>query len=64
LLHLVAGCISAVLIWCVFLLHRRSRRFPERPASSFRLAVEALAIVVVALTAHLGGFLSGVNLPS
>ena len=30
---------------------------------SYRLAVEFLAVGLVALTGHLGGFLSGVNLP-
>jgi len=30
----------------------------------FRLAVEALAVAIVGLTAHIGGFLSGVNGPS
>jgi len=30
---------------------------------SYRLAIELLAVAVVAVTGHLGGFLSGVNLP-
>lgn len=64
LLHLVLGCTSAVLIWCAFWLHRRTRYFVNQPPPASRLAFEALAIAVVALTAHLGGFLSGVNLAS
>lgn len=64
LMHLTLGCASAVLIWLVFLLHRAARRSPEPSASNLRLVVEALAVLVIALTAHLGGFLSGVNLPS
>jgi hypothetical protein len=30
---------------------------------SYRLAVELLAVAAVAVTGHLGGFLSGVNGP-
>jgi len=30
---------------------------------NYRLVVEALAVVLVGLTGHLGGFLSGVNGP-
>jgi hypothetical protein len=30
---------------------------------SYRLVLEVLVVGVVALTGHLGGFLSGVNLP-
>ena len=29
LMHLTLGCVSAVLIWLVFLLHRAARRSPE-----------------------------------
>jgi hypothetical protein len=51
-----------MMIWLVWWVHFRARR---RTASlpSYRLAVEVLAIAVVAVTGHLGGFLSGVNLP-
>jgi len=30
LMHLTLGCMSSVLIWLVFWIHRRVRRFPER----------------------------------
>lgn len=63
LLHLVFGCISSVLIWLVFGIHRRARRLPDRSLPNYRLVVEALAVVLVGLTGHLGGFLSGVNGP-
>jgi len=62
LLHLVLGLTSAVLIWVVWWLHFRGRK-PERALPLYRLPLEALAAAVVALTAHLGGFLSGVNAP-
>jgi uncharacterized membrane protein len=64
LMHLILGCASSVLIWLVFWIHRRSRRIPERPLPMYRLPIEAVAVLIVALTGHLGGFLSGVNGPS
>jgi uncharacterized membrane protein len=64
LMHLTLGCTSTVLIWVVFCIHRRVRRFPERSLPSYRLPIEALAVLIVGLTGHLGGFLSGVNGPS
>ena len=61
LLHLILGCTSAVLIWLVFLLHRRARNTGSESLWRLRLPLETLGVCVVALTAHLGGFLSGVN---
>lgn len=60
LLHLVLGLTSTVLIWLVWWVHFRSRK-PERALPVYRLPLEIVAAGVVALTAHLGGFLSGVN---
>ncbi|HEY7402503.1 MAG TPA: DUF2231 domain-containing protein [Candidatus Angelobacter sp.] len=62
LFHLVFGLSSSVLIWLTWLLHYRGRK-PGREPSQYRFVLEGIAIVVVALTAHLGGFLSGVNAP-
>jgi uncharacterized membrane protein len=64
LMHLTLGCVSAVLIWLTLWIHHRARRLPDRPMPVYRLPVETLAVLVVGLTGHLGGFLSGVNLPS
>ena len=61
LMHLVLGCISSVLIWLVFWIHWRVRQRPERSLPKYRLPIEALAVFIVGLTGHLGGFLSGVN---
>jgi uncharacterized membrane protein len=62
LLHLVMACVSTVMIWLVWWVHFRARqRSVYLPG--YRLAVELLAVGFVALTGHLGGFLSGVNLP-
>jgi uncharacterized membrane protein len=63
LMHLVLGCISAVVIWVVFLIHLRARRDPEKSLPTYRLSLEAIAVLLVVVTAHLGGFLSGVNGP-
>lgn len=62
LLHLVMACVSSVMIWLVWWLHFRTRR-REGVLPSYRLPIELLGVVVIALTGHLGGFLSGVNGP-
>jgi uncharacterized membrane protein len=62
LLHLVLACVSSVMIWLVWWVHFRSRKWTVS-LPRYRLAVELVAVVLVALTGHLGGFLSGVNLP-
>jgi uncharacterized membrane protein len=63
LMHLVMGCASSVLICVVWFIHRRSRRNPEEVLPGYRLPIEAVGVAIVALTGHLGGFLSGVNGP-
>jgi uncharacterized membrane protein len=62
LLHLVLAFVSTVMIWLVWWLHFRARRRTVC-LPNYRLALEVLAVGIVALTGHLGGFLSGVNLP-
>ena len=64
LMHLILGSTSAVLIWIVWGLQLRARRQSTEKLPAFRLALETLAVAVVALTGHLGGFLSGVNGPN
>jgi uncharacterized membrane protein len=62
LLHLVFACLSSAMIWLVWWTHfRRRKSGAELP--KYRLVLELLATGVVALTGHLGGFLSGVNGP-
>jgi uncharacterized membrane protein len=55
--HLVFGSVSGVMIWLVWWVHFRARR-QKAPLPGYSLALESLAVGVVALTAHLGGFLS------
>jgi uncharacterized membrane protein len=60
--HLVLACLASVMIWLAWWVHFRARRRAE-VLPSYRLAVEILGAGIVALTGHLGGFLSGVNGP-
>jgi uncharacterized membrane protein len=62
LLHLVLACVSTAMIWAVGWVHFRARRRAEA-LPNYRLALEVLGVVLIALTGHLGGFLSGVNVP-
>jgi uncharacterized membrane protein len=62
LLHLVLAGASSVVIWLVWWLHFRARR-TAKALTNYRLLIEFLGILIVALTGHLGGFLSGVNGP-
>src|SRR5229473_251904 len=62
LLHVVLACVSSVMIWLVWWVHFRARRRTVY-LPSYRLTVEFLAVALVALTGHLGGFLSGINGP-
>lgn len=63
LLHLVLGLSSSAMIWLVWVLHFRARRGMALSPPAYRWPVEAVAVALVTLTGHLGGFLSGVNSP-
>jgi uncharacterized membrane protein len=64
LLHLVLGFVSSAMIWLVWSVHFRSRRNQEQSLPAYRLPLELLGVALVGLTGHLGGILSGVNIPS
>jgi len=61
LFHVHAASVAALLViasWCV---HWRSRRSGPPVLPPYRIPVELFGAGVIALSAHLGGFLSGVN---
>jgi len=60
LMHLILACASSALICLVWWLHFRMRRRTQS-LPRYRFVFEVLAVVIGALTGHLGGFLSGVN---
>ena len=60
LLHLVTGCISAGLIVATWWSHYRTRR-KGTGLPGYRFGLEFAGVLLVGLTGHLGGFLSGVN---
>jgi uncharacterized membrane protein len=62
LMHMVLACTSSVVIGVVWWMHWRTRR-EKAVLPTFVLLLEVLGIGLVALTGHLGGFLSGVNSP-
>ena len=59
--HVIAASIATVLVITSWWIHRRIRQSESLLLPVFRIPVELLAVAVIALTAHLGGFLSGVN---
>jgi len=60
LAHLLLGVLSSVLIWVSWGAHFRARR-AGRNLPRFRLPLEIAGVLLLSLTGHLGGFLSGVN---
>ena len=62
LLHLILACVSTAMIWLLWWVHFRARRGAE-VLPSYCMPIEFLGVIIVALTGHLGGFLSGVNGP-
>jgi uncharacterized membrane protein len=63
LIHLVFGVVSSLLIWIVWLIHLRTKRKQGAVLPGYRLPIEVVAVAIVAVTSHLGGFLTGVNGP-
>lgn len=61
LLHLIAGLSAALLVIASWWVHWRTRGAELAVLPRYRILVELLGVAIIALTAHLGGFLSGVN---
>ncbi|HWZ99804.1 MAG TPA: DUF2231 domain-containing protein [Candidatus Dormibacteraeota bacterium] len=57
LMHLVFGSIASLLMWSVVVLYRRS----DATGIRLRYGVQFLTAIVISITGHLGGFVSGVN---
>jgi uncharacterized membrane protein len=62
LLHLILGCTIVIAMWLTLWLRSRHKRNAGEANSGWLLFAEAVVCWVIALTAHLGGFLSGVNI--
>ncbi len=60
LLHLILGTMSALLICLVWWLQFKATR-AQTTSPSYIATLEIVAVAVVAITGHLGGFVSGVN---
>ena len=60
LLHIIAASTATLLVITSWWVHWRTRKTPM-PLPRYRIPVELLGVAVIGLTAHLGGFLSGVN---
>jgi len=61
LFHLVAALTAAILVIGSWWIHWRSHKSAGPVLPRVRIPIELLGVVVVGATAHLGGFLSGVN---
>lgn len=62
-MHLVLGCCSATLLWIVVWFRARQWRARDSSLPAVHAILEFMAVFAIGLTAHLGGFVSGVNLP-
>ena len=62
LLHMVTAVVSTIVIWTTWWLQWRARRERMTPPL-FLVPLEVAGVALIALTGHLGGFLSGVNGP-
>ena len=61
LYHLLSGVSASVLIGSTWWIHFRAQRQAECELPRWRFALELAVVLIVGLTGHLGGFLSGVN---
>ena len=61
LYHIVAACVAATLVIASWWVHWRSRKLRSPVLPRLRIPVELMGVAVIGLSAHLGGFLTGVN---
>jgi uncharacterized membrane protein len=58
---MVFGLSSTAVIWAAWWIHFRARRSDGTALPNYRLPLELVGVALLAITGHLGGFLSGVN---
>jgi len=63
-LHLGLGASAAILIWTLAWWRTRQARADSSNLAAGYWALSFIAVLVVALTGHLGGILSGVEVPN
>ena len=61
LFHIIAASIAAVLVIGSWGVHWRSRKSTSPVLPQLRIPLELMGVAIIGLTAHLGGFLTGVN---
>jgi uncharacterized membrane protein len=61
LMHIIVASIATVLVLTSWWVHWRTRKAESMLLPVLRIPVELLGVAAIGLTAHLGGFLSGVN---
>jgi len=64
LLHFVAALLATFLViaaWWIHWCSRKGKTLSRLFLPGYRIPVEMLGVALIAVTAHLGGFLSGVN---
>ncbi len=59
--HLMAALLAVLLVLACSWIHWRARKAEPVLLPAYRVPLELLGVAAVVLTAHLGGFLSGVN---
>jgi len=60
-LHLVFAVTSMALIWFLWAMRWRDRKQSAQSPGPLYFVLGLITLVMIALTGHLGGFLSGVN---
>jgi uncharacterized membrane protein len=61
LFHIVAASIASILVIVSWWVHWRSRKSGSPVLWKLRIPLELIGVAIIGLTAHLGGFLTGVN---
>jgi uncharacterized membrane protein len=60
--HLIAASAAALLVIATWWMHWRARKSAVPILPLYRVPVELLGVAAIGVTAHLGGYLSGVNI--